>query len=161
MELEYNDIHYVLKNPRFIENIETIVNDKEINIKNVIIPIRNYTESAKSRFNNGDQNTGGGLWNANTEDEQLLFYNKIMSNYLYFMVTRDINTIFLDFEKMVNNKKYLFNKLKSILEEKNICFCIFSDLYDIVSSTSKPKNNNNEETENNIVLQNNNNKEIE
>ena len=39
---------------------------------------------------------------------------------------------------MVTDKKYLFNKIKSILDEKNIDFDIFCNIYDEVSLISKP-----------------------
>ena len=39
MEKQYNDNYYILKNPIFMSNIENIVNDTTIIIKNVIIPI--------------------------------------------------------------------------------------------------------------------------
>jgi hypothetical protein len=53
------------------------------------------------------------------------------------MTKYDINTIFLDFDKMINDKTYLFYKIKSILDEKNIEFDVFSNVYDEVSLTSK------------------------
>ena len=39
---------------------------------------------------------------------------------------------------MINDKTYLFNKLKCILDEKNIDFETFSCVYDEVSLSSKP-----------------------
>lgn len=32
---------------------------------------------------------------------------------------------------MIKNKQYLFNKLKNILDEKNINFKTFSDIYEV------------------------------
>lgn len=34
------------------------------------------------------------------------------------MAKYDIDTIFIDFDRMINDKPYLFNKLKSVLDEK-------------------------------------------
>jgi hypothetical protein len=84
------------------------------------------------------KNENGGLWLAKDAKTQILFYNKIISNYIYFMTKYDISTIFIDFDKMVNDKNYLFDKLKNILDEKNIDFDLFSKIYDEVSLTSKP-----------------------
>lgn len=137
MEYSYTAKHYILKNPSFLINIEGIIKDKTVNIKHVIIPIRDFNESAKSRASFGKQN--GGLWNATNEETQKAFYMKIISNYIFMMTKYDINTIFINFDKMVNDKEYLFNKLKIILDEKNINFTYFSDIYDEVSLTSKPK----------------------
>ena len=53
MERNYNDNYYVLKNPTFIKDIENIIKDKSIKIKNVIIPIRDLKLSTKSRVKHG------------------------------------------------------------------------------------------------------------
>lgn len=136
MEKQYNENFNVIKNPTIIQNIKKIIDDK-IQIKYIIIPIRDYEKSAKSRVSHKNKN--GGLWNASNETEQVLFYNKIMSEYLFYMVKYDISTIFLDFEKMVNDKKYLYDKIQNILNEKNINFDTFYQIYDETSLTSKPK----------------------
>ena len=39
---------------------------------------------------------------------------------------------------IINDKEYLFNKLKIILDEKNIDFNLFCKVYDEVSLTSAP-----------------------
>lgn len=136
MEKEYTDNYYVIKNPIFITNIEEIVKDTSIIIKNVIIPIRDLNMSAKSRVKHG--NEAGGLWNAQDEFSQIEFYKNILTNYIYISTKYHINTIFIDFDKMINDKTYLFNKLKNILDEKNIDLETFSRVYDEVSLTSKP-----------------------
>ena len=120
--------HYISKRPDIILNIELLI--KNINIKQVIIPIRDYTLSAQSRVNN---KYIGGLWYATTEEEQITFYKHIMSEYMYIATKYDINTLFLDFDRMINNKKYLFDKLKHILDEKHIEFEHFSTIYDEVT----------------------------
>jgi hypothetical protein len=136
MEKNYNDKYYILKNPSFMSSIENIIKDKSITIKNVIIPIRDLTMSAKSRVNHGKKN--GGLWNATDELSQINFYKNILTNYIFISTKYDINTIFIDFDKMINDKRYLFNKLKIILDEKNIDLETFSLVYEEVSLSSKP-----------------------
>ena len=136
MEKQYYDNFNVIKNPTIIQNIKKIIDDK-INIKYIIIPIRDYNKSAESRVLHN--NKQGGLWNASNETEQILFYNKILSEYLFYMVKYDIPTIFLDFDRMINDKKYLFEKIQNILNEKNIDFNIFSQSYDNATLSSKPK----------------------
>jgi len=74
----------------------------------------------------------GGLWNAKDELSQILYYKDILSNYIYISTKYDIHTIFIDFDKMINNKTYLFNKLKIILDEKEIDLKTFSHTYDEV-----------------------------
>jgi hypothetical protein len=137
MERFHNEKHYILKNPEFITNIENIVKDKSIKIKNVIIPIRDLKESANSRVRNGRH--AGGLWNSVDEESQIRFYKDILSNYIYISTKYEINTIYIDFDKMTTNKTYLFDKLKSILDEKNVDLETFSKVYDEVSITAKPK----------------------
>ena len=107
-----------------MEKIETVLETTKIKL--VIIPVRNYQESAKSRLAHSTEN--GGLWNAQTEEEQITFYNKITADYIQKMVKYSINTLFLDFDQMVNNKYYLYIKLKNILEE--ITFEEFSSAFD-------------------------------
>lgn len=136
MERQYNDNYYILKNPTFIANIEQILKDKSISIKNIIIPIRDLKSSAKSRVSH--KNIYGGLWNAKDELSQIEFYKNILTNYIYIATKHEINTIFIDFDKMINDKIYLFNKLKNILDEKNIDLETFSHTYDEVSLSSKP-----------------------
>lgn len=135
MERMYRDKFYIIKNPRIISNISYIVHDKNVKIKTIIIPIRNYELSALSRVNHGRQN--GGLWNAVNQKTQIEFYNKIIANYVYYMTKYEINTIFLDFDKMTTDKSYLFDRIKHILGEKNISFEIYSSVYDEVTLTSK------------------------
>jgi hypothetical protein len=137
MERCYKDNYDVLKNPKFIKDIEKILEDTSITITNVIIPIRNLSMSAKSRVKNGPLNAGG-LWDATDELSQINFYQNILSNYLVISTKYDINTIFIDFDKMINDKTYLFNKLKNILDKKNIDLETFSSVYDEVSLSSKP-----------------------
>lgn len=137
MEKLYNEKCNVIKNPTILQDIQKIIQNN-ISIKYVIIPIRDYTQSAKSRVKHN--NLTGGLWEAKNEEEQIIFYNKIMAEYIFYMCKYDIPTIFIDFDKMVNDKKYLFDKLKPILDSKNIDFLNFSYTYDEVNETSKPKN---------------------
>ena len=135
MEYHHNEKYYILKNPTFLSNIEQIIGDKSIKIKTVILPIRDLTLSSKSRTKHGYNN--GGLWNATDELSQINFYKNILTNYIFISTKYDINTIFIDFDKMINNKTYLFNKLKIILDEKNIDLDTFSCVYDEVSLNSK------------------------
>lgn len=137
LERDYTEPFSVLKNPSYIENIKMIIEDKNVFIKQVIIPIRDYKLSAISRVNNTCY--AGGLWNAIDEYSQIQFFNKIISDYIYFMTKYDINTIFIDFDKMVHDKMYLFNKLKNMLDEKKIDFELFSTAYDDASTSSRPQ----------------------
>jgi hypothetical protein len=133
MERSYKENYYIIKNPTIIMEIPHILNDKTVKIKIVIIPIRDYGLAAMSRVKH--QHKNGGLWNATDKESQVSFFNKIISNYLYWMTKHEINTIFLDFDKMTTDKDYLFHKIKHILHEKSIDFSLFSKVYDEVTAT--------------------------
>ena len=138
MERVFTDRFSILKNPTFLNDMEKIVKDKNIIIKQVIIPIRDYAVSAQSRARHGI-NRGGGLWNVSTEEEQISFYHKMMANYVYLMTKYNIPTLFIDFERMISDKDYLFSILYPLLNEKQIEFILFSKVYDDVSLSCKPK----------------------
>ncbi len=129
MERLIDSPHTILKNPRFIEDIENIIQNQTINIRYMIIPIRDYSKSAQSRLHYGDQN--GGLWNATDYESQIVFFHKIMANYMYVMTKYNIPTIFIDFDKMISNPQYLYDKLKPILP--NISFYVFFNSYKITT----------------------------
>jgi len=136
MEKNYNDTFRIIKNPEIICNITSIIKNPLIKIKKIIIPIRDYNSSAKSRVMH-NKNMGG-LWHATDEESQILFYNNIISNYIYCMSKYDIDTIFIDFDRMITDKLYLYNKLKPILDEKDINIELFNNIYDEVTIISKP-----------------------
>jgi hypothetical protein len=136
MEHDITASPYIIKNPCFLRDIDEIVTNPRIKIKLVIIPLRDFTQSAKSRVSHGSG--AGGLWDASNLEEQINFYEKIMSNYRTVMTTHRINTIFLDFDQMITDKQYLFEKLKVVLDEKQINFQEFSNVYDEVTVTSAP-----------------------
>jgi len=141
--------HKFLKNPLFIENIEEIVNKYKIEL--VIIPVRNYEKSAISRVRH--ENNCGGLWNADNYDNQLVFFHKIIANYLYCMTKYEIPTIFLDFDKMTNQPYYLYEKLGSIFKKNSINYSFYLKEYNFASETSKPKQKETESIDN-IIIQN-------
>jgi len=133
--------YYITKSPDFLCDLGFIVKDTTVNIKYVVFPIRNYSESAKSRERCNKvagTNGEGGFWCATNEKEQIEFYYKAIANYIYLTTQHDIKTIFLDFDKMVSDEKYLFDKLKVILDEKNVEFELFSKIYKQATITSAP-----------------------
>lgn len=78
------------------------------------------------------------MWNATDELSQINFYKDILVNYLIISNKYNINTIYIDFDKMISDKNYLYEKLKNILYENNIDLQMFSEMYDEVSLSSKP-----------------------
>jgi len=74
MEQAYNSECRIIKNPIIIDNISLIIQNPNIKIKAIIIPIRDYVLAAKSRAKYNNEH--GGLWNATDEETQIAFYNK-------------------------------------------------------------------------------------
>ena len=120
------NIPYVVKCPGYITKIDNIVQKHYIDY--FIIPIRNYTDAAKSRERIGGGQPGG-FWCATNAEEQEIFYHKIIAEYLHKMTLYDIPTIFINFERMVSDDKYLFEKLKPVLKN-NITYDDFKMVYD-------------------------------
>jgi hypothetical protein len=141
MERKYTDKPYIIKNPLILQDIEQIVNDPSVKIQTIILPIRDFVTSARSRVHIANvaqlKHAPGGLWGAVDEASQIEFYKDIFIQYMYTMTKYDIPTIFLDFDRMVQDKTYLFEKLQSILVEKQVDFALFCRVYDEVSGTSK------------------------
>ncbi len=71
MEREYTEKFYILKNPKFMSNIKTIVEDKSLIIQTVLIPLRDLNECAESRVKHGK--SAGGLFNASDKFSQIQY----------------------------------------------------------------------------------------
>jgi hypothetical protein len=61
--------------------------------------------------------------------DQESYYEKHLALYIQCMVKYEIPTIFIDFNKMINSPQYLYEKLKIILDEKNISLEMFNKAY--------------------------------
>jgi hypothetical protein len=133
LERQYHEPYPILKNPSFISEMNTILEKETIQL--VIIPIRDLKASASSRVRH--EHDCGGLWNAHDEESQILYYHRILSEYMCIMTKHDIPTLFLDFDRMISDKQYLFDKLKPILE--GIDLDTFCQVYEEVSESSRPK----------------------
>ncbi len=121
----------ITKNPGFIIMIESYILQTQQVPKLVIIPVRHFTEATESRYKNTEEQGllnvpmskeissskgAGGLWNANTKEEQILFYNKCMAEYIQVMTRYGIATKFIDFHHMTTNSLYLYESLKDVIE---------------------------------------------
>ena len=135
MEQSITSTYHVIKTPQLIRDIHTVVNHPTISIQSVIIPVRDMKSSAASRVKHGNLN--GGLWNAHDEESQIRYYEHVMTHYLEHMVKYDIPTIFLDFDKMISDVNYVYDKLFPLIG--SVCSReAFSAIYEEVSDTSRP-----------------------
>ena len=121
----------IAKNPAFIFMIESYILQTSQVPKMVIILVRNFNESVESRYKNTEEQGlldepkpveitaskgAGGLWNADTKEEQIQFYNKCMADYIQAMTRYGIPTKFIDFHHMTTNSRYLFESLKDVID---------------------------------------------
>ena len=138
----------ITKNPAFIIMMEQYISQCEQVPKLVIIPIRNFSEAAGSRYKNtkeegrlnepipeglSESKGAGGLWHADTKEEQITFYNKCMAEYIQLMTLYDIPTKFIDFYRMTTNSRYLFECLKDVINS-DITYEIFEERYNEATS---------------------------
>jgi hypothetical protein len=127
----------IVKSPFFIQNMEKVLSLTKIEL--MIIPIREFQQSAQSRVKYGKE--AGGLWSAKNLDEQLQFYHKIMAEYLYYMTKFDIPTVFIDFDKMISDSNYLYQKLDYLVKKYNITFEDFNNAFIKATLNQKDKVN--------------------
>jgi hypothetical protein len=135
MELHISSPHLVLKWPRFLDHIPEIVS--EYTIQYMILPIRYYQKSAESRARYGTN--PGGFRDADSKDAQIIQYHKIIAEYVYYMTKYDIPNIFLDFDRMVTDKIYVYERLQPLFDRYQKTFHQFSEAYDMSSATSQPR----------------------
>lgn len=138
MERPISAPHKFLKSPFYIETLGQDMKDflrMNTSIQAVIMPIRDYTESAVSRFRLGNGGKGG-LWKASDVPSQENMYYKIMAEYLLSMVVYDINTIFIDYNRMVSDPVYLYTKVRQVLPH-NISVEKFTDAFQEASEVNE------------------------
>jgi hypothetical protein len=128
----------VLKNPLFLSLVPNIL--EEIRIKYMIVPIRDYVASAESRKRHTDMGLkGGGFVNgAKDVESQVALYNKAMAKFVLDITKYDVPTIFLDFDRMISDRKYVWNKLKPVFDDFKVSEEVFNKAYTIANETSKP-----------------------
>lgn len=110
IESNWNSKADVVKNPEFARDPKRLI--ETFNPDKVIVPIRNLESTAKSREYQGNQGKYGGFWHASTVAEQMEF-NAYLIYHLTFEVSKtDIDLIFVEFERMIEDWDYLYFKLQ-------------------------------------------------
>lgn len=110
LEGDYTSKGYVIKNPQFMQKIDEITTQKIID--HIVFPYRDFEQSAKSREQISKRTPNGGLWNANSAEEQIQFYKKAFKQFLFAITRNRIPTTFLDFDILIHSPTYLYEKLK-------------------------------------------------
>ena len=133
-----NPMPKIVKDPRFIKRL----NFNTYEVKEVILVVRDYTESAKSRYRIKQKSSmrkpPGGLWDAESVDEQIQVYYNYIANFIKYAAEEEIKLHLISFEKMISDREYLKNKIEYIFNTK-IDNNIFIDAYRVATNLSKPK----------------------
>jgi hypothetical protein len=107
-------------------------------IRCIIIPIRDYEQCAESRERHGIGKPGGLYGGCQNKNDQFLYDITSLAIYLKTMVEYNIDTLFLDFDQMVKNPEYLFNKINHLLIN-NVSYDQFLVAYKKASDQQKNK----------------------
>lgn len=129
---------YILKCPSYIDKLHEAV--KKVKIDWLIMPIREYQEAAQSRADHG-RAAGGYLRGSNVQSELAGAY-KAIAHGIRVMTQHDIPFILLDFDRMVGNHTYLYNKLEPIMKQYNIDRQTFETAWNAASAKSKKNTRN-------------------
>lgn len=129
-----------IKSPNFCHEIKEAI-ASGIEVKTAIIPVRSLEDAAESRIaiskvaaakGKNPLRVAGGLWDCKSSDEQesvlaINFYEFIES-----LIKSNIEIIFLDFPRFVLNPEYLYGKLKKLLDEYQITYVKFREIFELV-----------------------------
>lgn len=125
---------YIFKDPMIIYDPEKFIKNR--NITTFILPIRDYDESAKSRSKY--KKCGGFCAGAKNIEEQIRLYHKGIAETIYYASKYDVDLIILNFDKMISDPLYLFNKIAFLLN-KNTTYENFVEKYNLTTELSKPQ----------------------
>lgn len=112
------DAPYLIKSPFLCDTLDVCVNDNDVIIDGLIIPIRDLYSAAESRRSvqtkSGSDNkpVPGGLWNANMApgDQENILATKLY-NLIYKATQLNITPIFIDFDRLIRDGEYLWECL--------------------------------------------------
>ena len=134
-DIRQDDCPYVVKNPAFCEYAEEILRNKDINVEQVIVPIRDLNAAADSRrfVTETQRNTlsrykqlrqkikkrefPGGLWRTgsdkNGSQEKVLL--KLVYDLMLAISDSPVEVTFIRYPRIVKDDLYLYEKLRPIL----------------------------------------------
>jgi hypothetical protein len=116
--LRGEDPPYIVKDPAFCDYCDQILENKDIFVERVYIPVRDLTGAAESRrcvSKNG--HVAGGLWGTNNMEPgaQELVLAKKQQNLLLSLAKTEIPIVFIHYPMMLQDAKYLYFKLLDLL----------------------------------------------
>ena len=137
----WRDVH-VFKSPYLceIEHLESLVNDGEVTLEMLIVPIRNSLEVAKSRHARSVMRESGGFRWAPANNPPKLDSpdslaraqaaarvqaekskcEEVISQFQAYVKAKRLPCIYLDFNQMITDKTYLYQSLAPLLNKYKI-----------------------------------------
>jgi len=89
------------------------------NLADVIVPMRDSVASAASRARNGFGN-GGFAGDASSEEEQIIFNERLIGKLLPALAQADVRTHVLAFPRLAQDEDYIADKLRFLLERYGV-----------------------------------------
>lgn len=111
---------YVVKSPHFCDYAPEVLQNQEISIDRVLIPIRDLEAAAESRrYVTRLNSTKGGLWH--TDSLEPGAQERALLSQMYKLVLalsdRHIPVTFIRYPRLIKDPSYLFKKLAPILQD--------------------------------------------
>jgi len=137
LEKNLDSVQKILKSPSFLRSLQIkLEKQKDYPIKDVIIPIREYNLCAESRARHGKTN-GGLIGKCKNKEEQIRYDYQSLAIFLKTAAKYDVPFTLLDFDRMVSDPNYLFNKIKHTLTD--VTFEQFKKAYTKASNQQRKK----------------------
>lgn len=131
LDKQFDEPYYILKSPAFLNTLDRILDT--FTIDHMFIPLRNLKSAAASRARH--RHGPGGFWEARTYEEQLRFFEQLLTNYEQQRLTHNIPTTYIDFSDMITSPEYLHQKLSPLL--RDIPYKDFLEAYQYASAHQK------------------------
>jgi len=128
--------HKIIKSPKFLRLLKEALEKDSIELLDIIIPIRDIKDVAKSRERHGYNNGGWQSRSINNKESQIKYIQESYSIFLSVAAKYDLPFTLIDFEKMTNDSRYLFDKIKHTFEN-NITYEKFEKSYKMASKSQK------------------------
>lgn len=124
---------YIVKSPWFCDYAQPVIQQENIKLEHIFIPIRELSAAAESRrFVTQTGSTAGGLWHTNSTE--LGVQENILTMQIYKLMfaisDSQVPITLIRYPKLTKDSQYLHRKLKPILGDMD--FTQFSRVFDKV-----------------------------
>lgn len=119
-----NNAPFIVKDPRLCDYLPRVVAEGKV-IKHAFVPIRDLDQACKSRLSVQTRSRDilrerasvpRGLWDSTSEEEQNKVLAKKLYNLSYYLTDFEIPSTFIHFPRMIENRDYLYKKLKEAFD---------------------------------------------